>query len=327
MLSRRELLLLVGGAAAGGAGARFLGGGRSGDTSGVTPPVADDAAAFHGPYGHAVEPPRALGPQALDAATVPPARVDGATERTITVVQRPIEIAAGQTLDAWTFDGTIPGPVLCVTAGNRLSLTVRNRTAHPHNLHTHGAHDPSVDGWEPIPAGGEYTYSIDPSPAGLYPYHCDVMPSAQHIGRGLYGALIVDPPVPRPAAIERVLILGGFDLNGDGRSELFGWNGVAGYFARHPIKVPVGALVRLHVINLVPDEPVATFHLHAQTFDVFRSGTRSVPDEHTDVVSLTLGERAMLEMRFPVAGRYMFHPHQARMAERGAMGWIAAVDP
>lgn len=322
MLSRRELLLLVGGAAAGGVGARVLGFPRSEPT----PVMTDDFAASHGPYGHAVEPPRMLGPGSLDAATVPPPRVAGPIARTITVVQRPVEVAAGRILDAWTFDGSIPGPVLRVTAGERLALTVRNRTTHPHNLHTHGAHDPAADGWEPIPPGGEHTYQLDPSPAGLYPYHCDLMPSTQHIGRGLYGALLVDPPAARPAAVERVLILGGFDLDGDGRSELFGWNGIAGYFARHPLKVPVGALVRLHVINLVPDEPVATFHLHAQTFDVFRSGTRHTPDAHTDVVPLTLGERAILEMRFPVAGRYMFHPHQPRMAERGAMGWIAAVD-
>ena len=81
--------------------------------------------------------------------------------------------------------------------------------------------------------------------------------------------------------------------------------------------------MRLYVANFVVDEPVATFHLHARTFDVFRSGTRPTPDEHTDVVPLTLGERAILECTFDAPGRYMFHPHQARMAERGAMGWFA----
>lgn len=287
--------------------------------------AADSVTALHGPYGHSVEPPAALGPTALDAVTIPPVAARGRVERTITITQRPVEVAQGVTLDAWTFDGSIPGPILRVTEGDTLALTVRNLTGHPHNLHTHGAHSPTADGWEPIPAGGERKYEFAPRPAGLYPYHCDVLPAAQHLGRGLYGALIVDPRTPRAAAVERVLVLGGFDTNGDGRSELYGWNGSAGFFARHPIKVARGELVRLYVLNLVPDEPVATFHLHAQTFDVFRSGTRATPDEHTDVVSLTLGERAVLEMRFAEAGRYMFHPHQARMAERGAMGWIAVV--
>ena len=83
--------------------------------------------------------------------------------------------------------------------------------------------------------------------------------------------------------------------------------------------------MRLYIVNLVGDESVATFHLHANTFDVFRSGTRLVADEHSDVVALTVGERAVLECRFREAGRVMFHPHQAGMAEKGAMGWISVV--
>lgn len=319
MLTRRDLLLLLGGGAAGGLAARVLGPSRG------TGHASAEATAFHGPYGHGVAAPDALGPLALDAATIAPAPVRGPVVRSIAVTQRRIEVAAGHAMEAWTFDGAIPGPILRVTQGEALTLTLRNLTAHPHNLHTHGSHDPHADGWEPIPPGQERAYRIVPTTPGLHPYHCDLMPSAQHLGRGLYGAMLVDPPTPRETAIERVLILGGFDLDGDGRSELYGWNGVAGYFARHPLKVPVGALLRLHVLNLVPDEPVATFHLHAQTFDVFRSWTRGIPDAHSDVVALTLGERATLEMRFAAPGRYMFHPHQPHMAERGAMGWIAAV--
>ncbi len=324
MPTRRELLWGMAGAAAAMAAVSVGGGRRARNGAGPLDPHADSTAG-HGAYGHSVEPPAALGPLALDACTIPSQRTAGAVERTITITQRAVEVAHDQTLDAWTFDGTIPGPILRITEGESLRLTIRNLTALPHNLHTHGAHDPTQDGWEPIPPGGARTYTFAPRPAGLYPYHCDVMPSTQHLGRGLYGALIVDPRRPRAEAEERVMILGGFDLDGDGRSDLYGWNGAAGFWARHPLKVRASALVRLYVLNLVSDEPVATFHLHAQTFDVFRSGTRATPDEHSDVVPLTLGERAILEMRFPQPGRYMFHPHQARMAERGAMGWIAAV--
>ena len=71
--------------------------------------------------------------------------------------------------------------------------------------------------------------------------------------------------------------------------------------------------------------PDRSFHLHAQTFDLFRSGTSLSPHEHTDIVSLGPAERAILEFRLPRRGRYMFHPHQSRMAERGAMGWIVAI--
>ena len=100
---------------------------------------------------------------------------------------------------------------------------------------------------------------------------------------------------------------------------------MAGFFSAHPITVPVGEPVRLYVVNMLEYEPVGSFHLHAQTFDVYRSGTRPEPDEHTDTVTLGQGERAVLELTLPERGRYMFHPHQHHLADAGAMGWFAAV--
>ena len=279
MPTRRELLF----GAAGAAGALALAAAAARATRDAfrtatdRPRGADPMA--HGPYGHGVEPPGTLGPAALDAATIPPPPTRGPVTRELTITQRPVPVAQGATLDAWTFEGTIPGPTLRVTEGETLTLRVRNLTGHPHNLHTHGAHAPESDGWEPIPPAGERTYVLRPRPAGIYPYHCDLTPGAQHLGRGLYGLLIVDPVTWRPPAQERVLLLGGFDTDGDGVSDAFGWNGVAGFHARHPIKLARATPVRLYVANFVVDEPVATFHLHARTFDVFRSGTRPTPDD------------------------------------------------
>lgn len=122
-----------------------------------------------------------------------------------------------------------------------------------------------------------------------------------------------------------MLVLGGFDVDGDGRNEAYGWNGVAGFYDRYPLKVPVGELVRCYLVNMVEHDPMASFHLHAQTFDLFRSGTSLDPDEHTDTVTLGQGERAIVEFRLPHRGRYMFHPHQSRMAAAGATGWFAAI--
>ena len=211
------------------------------------------------------------------------------------------------------------------TEGDRLLLTMQNLTAHPHNLHLHGRHDPAMDGIEPIGPGDTFTYDVIAGPAGLHPYHCHTMPLAEHVGRGLYGAFIVDPAEGRPPAHEFVLVLSGWDLDGDGEDELVAFNGIAGAYERHPITVPVGERVRLYVVNMLENTPVASFHLHAQTFDVFRSGTSLAPDEHTDIVALTQGERVVLEFSLPQRGRYMFHPHQTRLAMRGAMGWFAAV--
>jgi FtsP/CotA-like multicopper oxidase with cupredoxin domain len=317
-LRRRDLLLRLG-----------LGGG-AGMLGALLPRPAHGAEpVIHSGYGHDADPPPELAANALDAALRPPPFEPGLPGRvrdvSIWVNEQPIEVARDTRFEAWTYNGGVPGPVIRATEGDELVIHFRNLGVHPHNVHFHGRHSVSQDGWQPIPAGASETYRLRAEPAGLHPYHCHALPVSRHIAKGLYGALIVDPPEGRRPAHEFVLVLCGFDLDGDGKNELYAWNGVAGFFARFPIKVPAGDLVRLYLLNMVSHDPVASFHLHAETFDVYRTGSRLEPDEHTDVVTLAQAERAIVEFRLPERGRYMFHPHQVQMAERGAMGWFAAV--
>lgn len=321
-LSRREFICLGLGCGAGAVGATLLG--LDGRKQGGLVPMPRPAA----PYAHGAEPPAGLGPRALDGVTYPAApRARGtpyAGTVDLWVSEQPVEVARGATMNAWTFNGAIPGPVMRAAEGDELAIHLRNLGAHAHNLHLHGRHDVSEDGWQPIPPGGDAIYHVTAGPFGLHPYHCDATPAAEHLSHGLFGMFIVDPPGGRPPALEVALVLCGFDVNGDGRNELYGWNGIAGFYDRFPIRVPAGELVRVYLLNMVADDPVASFHLHAETFDLYRSGTRLAPDETTDVVTLAQTERAIVEFRLPRRGRYMFHPHQRHMAERGAMGWFSA---
>jgi len=284
--------------------------------------------AASGPYGHAADPPTGLREDAVTSAMVPPA-FDGrrgvVREFDLPVTQRQIEVGDGVIVDAWSYAGRVPGPILRATEGDTLRIRMDNRTSHAHNVHLHGRHSPAMDGWEPIPAGSGFTYEVVAEPYGLHPYHCHTAPLHEHISRGLYGAMIVDPPEGRPEAHEFVLVLGGWDVDGDGHNELVCWNGIAGVYDRFPIKVPVGELVRVYLVNMLEYEPLASFHLHAQTFDVLRSGTSLEAHEHTDTIALAQGERAIIEFTLPEPGRYMFHPHQHHLADRGAMGWFAAI--
>lgn len=328
-ISRRDALRSVGlGGAALGAG--FLGGSFGRAEASEEPRLPLYGSTPSGPgYDGAFSPPPDLNPDALDEATIPPVRDDQppgtVRDYTFAVTETVTEIAAGAHYEQWTYNGTAPGPTLRATEGDTLRVTLINRTERPHNLHLHGRHAPEMDGWEPIPPGEEFTYVIEAGPAGVHPYHCHTPPLAHHVARGLYGTMIIDPVEPRERAREFVLMLSGWDLSSAGVNDIYTWNGVAGFFAKFPIKVPVDELIRLYVTNMTEYDPVASFHLHAQTFDSFRNGTLSVPDQHGDTVTLSQGERSMLEFRLPQLGRYMFHPHQHHMAERGAMGWFAAV--
>lgn len=243
----------------------------------------------------------------------------------MTVVEKPIQVSRSHTVDAWTYNGTAPGPTIRATEGELLRIHFRNHTTHDHNLHFHGKHSPLHDGWEPVPPGGETLYEIEAGPVGLHPYHCHTMPIDRHIAKGLYGALIVDPPGGRSPAHEVMLILSGWDPADAGYNQLYSWNGVAGFYDKFPIRLPVGEPVRAYVINATEFDPLGSFHLHAETFDVYPAGIGERPAFTTDVVSFGQMDRAILEFRLPERGRYMFHPHQHSIAHRGAMGWFSAI--
>ena len=279
-------------------------------------------------YGHSGV-PIGIDATALDQVTNPPQPqgLSGGQTRDveIDVTEKLIEVSDGVFQEAWTYNGSVPGPTIRATEGDVVRVHLRNRTGNAHNIHFHGAHLPEEDGWEPVPAGGEMTYSIDAGPAGVHPYHCHTAPLAEHVSRGLYGTMIVDPVGGRPPAHEVNLVISGFSNDTVGRNGVVAWNGIAGFYHVYPIKVERGVPVRAYVTNMLEYEPVASFHLHAQTFDVYPAGMGETPAFREDTITLGMGQRAMIEFTLPSYGRYMFHPHQHWLADKGAMGWFAAI--
>ena len=68
-----------------------------------------------------------------------------------------------------------------------------------------------------------------------------------------------------------------------------------------------------------------SFHVHANFFDYYPTGTRLEPRDFTDTVIQGQGERGILELRFPYTGKYMFHAHVSEFAELGWMGFFEVV--
>lgn len=233
-----------------------------------------------------------------------------------------IQLNSAIPLIAWTINGRVPGPTFRATEGERVRVIFHNEDGHSHTMHFHGTHPPDMDGIKPVRHGKTVVYEFDAEPFGVQLYHCHIAPVTRHIGKGLYGLFIIDPPQGRPPADEIVLVMGGYDLNRDQRNELYAFNGIPNYFRDHPIPIYQDQLVRLYILNMIEFDPVATFHLHANFFQVYRTGHTFTPDEETDVITLGTAERHILEFRYKYPGRYMFHPHQDMIAEQGCMGWF-----
>jgi FtsP/CotA-like multicopper oxidase with cupredoxin domain len=241
-------------------------------------------------------------------------------EYQLVAADRSIEVAPGITFAAWAYNERVPGPTIRCTAGDRVRITFTNGSSHPHSIHFHGFHDVGMDGVTPVPPGKQTVYEFDAGPFGLHIYHCHVPPFMQHIHRGLYGMFIVDPPTPRPPARELALVMNAFDTNGDGENEIYAVNTVGFHFTRHPISLKTGELVRVYLSNFIEFDPVNSFHLHANMFNLYRTGTRLEPSEFTDIVTMGQGERHILEFTYTRPGSYMFHAHQSSFNSRGWMG-------
>lgn len=239
--------------------------------------------------------------------------------------EKEIEIAPGVRYPAWTYNGRVPGPTFRATEGDRLRIRFRNATGHPHTMHFHGIHPSAMDG---IPGsgpgglvepGGEFVYEFDATPFGLHLYHCHTFPLATHIHKGLYGAFIIDPAPPRPPAHELVMVMNGFDTNFDSANEVYAVNTVAFHYMHHPVPVRRNELVRIYLVNILEFDQLNSFHLHANFFDYYPTGTSLTPTELTDTISQAQGQRGILEVRFPYTGQYMFHAHKSEFAE---LGWV-----
>ncbi|MFE1743837.1 multicopper oxidase domain-containing protein [Coleofasciculus sp. H7-2] len=326
-LSRRQLLALglagvgvTGAALAGGNALRFAFPAlNKKQTLPVRVPLASDAPAD----------PSDFNPMAVlrdfDYGTIK--RENGRTIREFRIVAgtSTLQLNSAVSFNTWTFNERVPGPTLRAKEGDRIRVLFLNQGGHSHSMHFHGFHRPEMDGVRPVRHGAATIYEFDAEPFGVHLYHCHTEPVTRHISKGLYGMFIIDPPEGRPPADEMVLIMAGYDINEDRKNELYAFNGLPDYYMMHPIPIYQNQLIRLYILNMIEFDVAATFHLHANMFQVYRTGRTLTPTEETDVITMGTAERHILEFSFRYPGKYMFHPHQDEMAEHGCMGQFEAI--
>jgi FtsP/CotA-like multicopper oxidase with cupredoxin domain len=284
----------------------------------------------------------------FDFGTITERRDDGTAVRewTITAYDKEIEIAPGLFFQAWTYNGRVPGPTLRCTEGDLLRVKFVNAGSHPHTMHFHGVHSSYHDGVSgigrgEIAIGDSHTYEFTAKPFGLHLYHCHASPLKRHIHKGLYGMFIIDPdPAKRgdvarqrhPDASENAewqefaMMMNAFDTNFDGGNEVYAINSIAFHHMKHPIVIDKTRPVRIYLVNIVEFDLVNSFHLHANFFNYFDTGTTLEPTlRMVDTISQVQAQRGILEFSFAEHedGLYMFHAHVSEFTE---LGWMAAFD-
>ena len=130
--------------------------------------------------------------------------------------------------DVWCYGGAVPGPEIRVRQGDRLRIAVENALAEDTTVHWHGLRVPNaMDGvphltQAPIAPSETFTYEFDTVDAGTYWYHPH-QHSFEQVGRGLYGALIVEEANPPRVDREMVWVMDDWRLTQEaGIAEDFG---------------------------------------------------------------------------------------------------------
>ena len=108
------------------------------------------------------------------------------------------ELADGVKASAWTFNGTVPGPLIRVVRGDTVVVRLTNDSSsvEPHSIDLHAA---AVEGGgavlSEVRPGETAEVSFQADHEGAFLYHCaaEGMPW-EHVAHGMYGAIVVEPP-------------------------------------------------------------------------------------------------------------------------------------
>lgn len=108
------------------------------------------------------------------------------------------DVADGQMIDAMAYNGSVPGPEIRVTEGDKIRINFKNEMVQSTAIHFHGLIIPNaVDGvpfiTQPVVKTGEtYTYEFTVVNAGSHMYHSHHN-AAEQVTKGLLGAFIIEP--------------------------------------------------------------------------------------------------------------------------------------
>ncbi|UNI21230.1 hypothetical protein JDV02_007239 [Purpureocillium takamizusanense] len=114
----------------------------------------------------------------------------------LTTSPKMVQVTNQHKYEAWTFNGTVPGPFIRARAGDVVEVRLANRdeTGNPHNIDSHAFTGPGGGAALTTADEGECkTARFRLLCPGLYVYHCAAAPVPVHIANGMFGLMYVQP--------------------------------------------------------------------------------------------------------------------------------------
>ena len=260
----------------------------------------------------------------------------------MTAVEKNVVVeGGGETYAAWTFNGQMPGPVVRVTEGDTIRFTLTNpaENKNPHAMDFHAAEIDFLKNYRAINAGETIDFTFVAKKPGIFFYHCGAPPMIQHVARGMFGAIIVDPKDAKAwpkADREYVLVQSELYKNPNDVQAMFDrkydhiiFNG--GIFKYHPfvsgghaLETKPGERVRIYFVNAGPNE-FSSFHPIGEIWDqVYESGNPANRLTGVQTYVVGPGSAATFDVIAESAGAYPLVTHSLTGALRGAIAVLVA---
>lgn len=256
----------------------------------------------------------------------PTVLADGTKRFDLTAKVTDWEVEPGKTVQAWTYNGVVPGPTIKVGVGDHVQIVLENELPQSTSIHYHGILVPNaMDGvpditQPPIKPGETFTYDfVTREPAvGIYHSHHH----AEHqVPDGLFAAFLVgDQPVPAGVTVSQEIPM---VLNDAGVVGLT-LNGKS-FPATAPIVANRDEWVEIHYLN--EGLQAHPMHLHGMPqLVISKDGIPLAQPYSADTVLVGPGERYSVLVHATEPGTWAYHCHILNHAEseQGMFGMVTA---
>lgn len=319
----------------------------------VTGDAAAQNAGSHADHGHTdphVAPPTNGGGTPYDAPRLPnPVVPPPVGNRGPQLVKQEIEIVElvgyvdeGVAYKFWTFDGTVPGPMLRVRVGDTVELTLKNpadsEATHNIDLHAVTGQGGGAEATTIAP-GQSATIRFKAQAPGAFVYHCAVAPIPHHISAGMYGMIVVEPEGGLPEVDREFYVMQGelylegargekglrtfsMDKMLDERPDYVTFNGAVGSIAEDRVfKANVGETVRIF-FGVGGPNLVSSFHVIGEIFDRVQVEGASEWSTNIQTTLVPAGGATVVDFKVDVPSTLMMVDHSLGRLYKGAVGMI-----
>lgn len=270
------------------------------------------------------------------------AGADGVVHITLETREVLAQVADGVGYSFWTFNGTVPGPMLRIREGDTVEMTIKNDDAsmNPHSIDLHAVTGPGGGATATQAAPGqEKSFTFKALNPGIYVYHCATSHIPTHVANGMYGLILVEPSEGLPEVDREFYVVQGEVYTEPGttasnvrdfsyghmvaeNATYYTMNGRVGALTGDgALRANVGETVRIFfgVGGFVP----SSFHIIGEIFDHIYPEGGTPPVDNVQTTLVPAGGATIVDLKVEVPGTYLLVDHWLTHAiDKGAAGQL-----